>query len=73
MSMLALSPTTVGNVMNLMSNDATRFDIVTMFIHYLWISPLQLCIIIYIIHKFAGLASVFGACIILGFIPVQSM
>ncbi|GLV37821.1 uncharacterized protein CBL_06477 [Carabus blaptoides fortunei] len=71
MSMLALSPTTVGNVVNLMSNDATRFDIVTMFLHYLWISPIQMIMFTYILYTQVGIAAYVGAGVIAIFIPVQ--
>lgn len=72
MSMLALSPTTVGNVVNLMSNDATRFDVVTMFLHYLWVSPIQMIMFMYILYTHVGTAAYVGACVLVIFIPVQS-
>ncbi|GFN81872.1 multidrug resistance-associated protein 4 [Plakobranchus ocellatus] len=37
----SLNESSVGQIVNLMSNDVTRFDQGMMFFHYLWVGPLQ--------------------------------
>lgn len=49
LSQSALSETTAGQMVNLLSNDVNRFDQVTMSIPYLWIAPLQGVIVIAIL------------------------
>ncbi|KAG6460722.1 hypothetical protein O3G_MSEX012179 [Manduca sexta] len=51
LSKTALGETTVGQVVNLLSNDVNRFDVAIIFLHYLWIGPLATVIITYFIHE----------------------
>lgn len=41
MSKLAVTQTSAGNVVNLLSNDVSRLDYGFIFVHYIWILPLQ--------------------------------
>lgn len=68
----SLGGKTVGNTMNLMSNDVNRFDMTPMHLHYLWIAPLQTIVIIYFLYKEMGFAGLYGVIAILIVIPIQS-
>ena len=48
LSKKALGESTIGQMVNLLSNDVSRFDFSTIFIHYLWCGPLQFLIIMYL-------------------------
>lgn len=64
--------TTGGLIINLLSNDVARFDLLFVFLHYIWVMPLQVAAITYLIWenvKVASLAGVF--LIIVQTIPVQ--
>ncbi|XP_054272885.1 probable multidrug resistance-associated protein lethal(2)03659 [Macrosteles quadrilineatus] len=67
----ALGQTTVGQVVNLLSNDVSRFDMCTIFLHYLWVGPLETIVMLYFLWDFAGPASVFGVFVLLALIPLQ--
>lgn len=41
MSKLATTQTSAGNVVNLLSNDVSRLDYGFIFVHYIWILPIQ--------------------------------
>jgi ATP-binding cassette subfamily C (CFTR/MRP) protein 4 len=45
LSKTALFNTTSGQVVNLLSNDVGRFDLIAMFCHYLWLGPLETVVI----------------------------
>jgi len=50
LSRTALGDTTVGQVVNLLSNDVGRFDLVLINVHYLWIAPLELIAVTYLMY-----------------------
>jgi len=50
LSRTALGDTTVGQVVNLLSNDVGRFDLVLINVHYLWIAPLELIVVTYLMY-----------------------
>ncbi|XP_018392368.1 PREDICTED: multidrug resistance-associated protein 4-like isoform X2 [Cyphomyrmex costatus] len=73
LSRTALGETTIGQAVNLLSNDVNRFDISIIFLHYLWLGPLETIIITYIIFHLIdiGVSSIFGIAFLLMFIPFQ--
>ncbi|CAH1736130.1 unnamed protein product [Aphis gossypii] len=71
LSKTSLGETTIGQVVNLLSNDANRFDIAFIFIHFLWVGPLQTIVVTYFLWQELGVSSLIGVAIFLLFIPLQ--
>ncbi|XP_021200213.3 ATP-binding cassette sub-family C member 4 [Helicoverpa armigera] len=72
MSNGSLGETTAGKVVNLLSNDLQRFDLAMMFLHYVWIIPLQVAAVIYLGYLQVGTAAFIGfAALILIALPFQ--
>ncbi|XP_017777905.1 PREDICTED: probable multidrug resistance-associated protein lethal(2)03659 [Nicrophorus vespilloides] len=68
----SLSQTAAGQVINLMSNDVQRFEMVAIFLHYIWIMPIQAVVAGIIMYKGVGYAAVIGILsIALQAIPLQ--
>ncbi|XP_022215922.2 probable multidrug resistance-associated protein lethal(2)03659 [Drosophila obscura] len=72
LSRTALGDTTVGQVVNLLSNDVGRFDMVLINVHYLWVAPLELIVVTYLMYIEIGVSSLFGVAVMLLFLPFQS-
>ncbi|XP_060810578.1 ATP-binding cassette sub-family C member 4 isoform X2 [Amyelois transitella] len=73
MSSGALAQTTAGQVVNLLSNDVNRFDYAFIYTHFIWLLPLQVILVCYLIYIKIGVAAVVGVIgIVLQTIPVQS-
>lgn len=51
LSKAALGNTTAGQVVNLISNDVGRLDLVMIFIHYLWVGPVETMFITYLMYR----------------------
>uniref|UniRef100_A0A2S2QEN8 Putative multidrug resistance-associated protein lethal n=1 Tax=Sipha flava TaxID=143950 RepID=A0A2S2QEN8_9HEMI len=73
LSNTALCETTAGQVVNLLSNDVSRFDVIVLYLNYLWISPLQTIIITYFLWQEIGVSSIVGVAILLSIIPIQGV
>ncbi|KAM7349634.1 ATP-binding cassette sub-family C member 4-like isoform 2-T2 [Cochliomyia hominivorax] len=72
LSLKAASSISVGQIVNLMSNDVNRLDIGFIFAHYLWILPIQTVLIGYLIWQRLGYASIIGViALLLQTIPLQ--
>ncbi|XP_015517778.1 probable multidrug resistance-associated protein lethal(2)03659 isoform X1 [Neodiprion pinetum] len=71
LSKSALAETTVGQIVNLLSNDVNRFDLAVYFIHYIWLGPLESVVITYLIYREVGWSAVIGMLTLLFFIPLQ--
>ncbi|KOB52071.1 ABC transporter family C protein ABCC2, partial [Operophtera brumata] len=72
MSSGALAQTTAGQVVNLLSNDVNRFDYAFIYTHFIWLLPLQVIIVCYLIYIKIGYAAIVGVIgIVLQTIPVQ--
>jgi ATP-binding cassette subfamily C (CFTR/MRP) protein 4 len=71
LSMTALGETTAGQVVNLMSNDVNRFDVAVIFLHYLWIGPIETFVVTYFMWVEVGPSAAIGVASLLLFIPLQ--
>jgi ATP-binding cassette subfamily C (CFTR/MRP) protein 4 len=71
LSKTALIETTVGQMVNLLSNDVNRFDLAATHVHNLWVSPIETIIVIYFLYTMLGPSSLTGIGILLLFIPIQ--
>ncbi|XP_020285395.1 probable multidrug resistance-associated protein lethal(2)03659 isoform X2 [Pseudomyrmex gracilis] len=69
----ALGETTIGQAVNLLSNDVNRFDISIIFLHYLWLGPLETIVISYFMYEVLEneLSVIVGVASLLLFIPLQ--
>jgi ABC transporter transmembrane region. len=73
LSMTALRETTVGQAVNLMSNDVNRFDASANFLVYLWFGPLETLVISYLMWREIGFAAFVGVGAIMLVIPLQGV
>ncbi|XP_053732526.1 ATP-binding cassette sub-family C member 4-like isoform X2 [Synchiropus splendidus] len=67
------SQTTTGQIVNLLSNDVNRFDEVTLYLHFLWIGPIQATSVIVLLLYEIGPSCLAGMSIFLVLLPVQTM
>uniref|UniRef100_A0A182WC63 Multidrug resistance-associated protein lethal(2)03659 n=1 Tax=Anopheles minimus TaxID=112268 RepID=A0A182WC63_9DIPT len=72
LSKTALGDTTAGQVVNLLSNDVGRLDLAVLFVHYLWIGPLETLVVTYLMYREIGYSAVYGVLFLLLFIPLQA-
>lgn len=72
LSKTALGDTTAGQVVNLLSNDVGRLDLAVLFVHYLWIGPLETIVVTYLMYREIGVSAIFGVIFLLMFIPLQA-
>lgn len=68
----ALGQTTVGQLVNLLSNDVSKFDQGFVLCHFVWVGPIQTAVGIYMLYRVIGVAAFFGVAFLLSFIPLQS-
>ncbi|XP_051165172.1 ATP-binding cassette subfamily C member 4-like [Leptopilina boulardi] len=64
--------TTVGQIINIFSNDINNFEAGLFGFHYIWIAPIQLIIITIIIYQEMCFYSFLGTFIIFSLIPLQA-
>lgn len=72
LSSTALGNTSVGKVVNLLSNDVSRFDIVSVFLHSMWLAPLLTFIVGILLYREVGVPGVIGMVVIAIVTPIQS-
>ncbi|KAA3682525.1 ATP-binding cassette, subfamily C (CFTR/MRP), member 4 [Paragonimus westermani] len=69
----AMTSTTAGQVINLLSSDAQRFELSFMFIHYGWIGPVQAVIVFWLMSEITFYPTLCAAAVMVFFIPMQSL
>lgn len=67
----ALGDTTAGQVVNLLSNDVARLEMSVLFVHYLWVGPVQVIVVTAIMYLQIGVSAIFGMLFLLAFVPFQ--
>lgn len=72
-SCTALNDNTVGQMVNMLSNDVNYFNNQMHDLHFLWIGPLQTILVTYLLWKEIGVSSIFGVVALLMFIPLQCL
>lgn len=73
LSQRALSDTAPGKLVNLLSNDVNRFDIVSVVMHPLWTSPIMTIIAGFILWNEIRFAGMIGMAIVFLIVPIQSI
>ncbi|XP_055640688.1 ATP-binding cassette sub-family C member 4-like [Toxorhynchites rutilus septentrionalis] len=68
----ALGDTSPGKVVNLMSNDVNRFDIVSYILSFMWSSPLVTIIVLVLLWYEVGWAGPIGLVVVFIVTPIQS-
>ncbi|KAI4565343.1 hypothetical protein MJT46_009686 [Ovis ammon polii x Ovis aries] len=72
LSSSAMGKTTTGQIVNLLSNDVNRFDQVTMFLHYLWVGPLQAIAVTALLWMETGISCLAGMAVLIFLLLLQS-
>ncbi|XP_045510491.1 probable multidrug resistance-associated protein lethal(2)03659 isoform X2 [Colias croceus] len=70
-SLQAMSETRGGLVVNLLANDVNRFDTGPLFVHYLWIGPLETIFMTIYLYREIGMSAVYGAIVVFAVVPFQ--
>lgn len=52
--------TASGQVVNLLSNDVGRFDLLPAVLHWIWLTPVHVAVLAYLIWQQVGVASLAG-------------
>ncbi|RLU27650.1 hypothetical protein DMN91_001454 [Ooceraea biroi] len=65
--------TSTGQMINFLSSDITRLESSLWDLHYIWIAPIQIVLITYIIFSEIGWSAVIGMSMFLLFIPFQAL
>ncbi|KAK5647088.1 hypothetical protein RI129_005552 [Pyrocoelia pectoralis] len=72
LSRTALGESAAGKVVNLLSNDVSRFDVASVFIHHMWVAPTTALVVLYLLWIEAGYCGLIGMIPIFLICPLQS-
>ena len=67
----AIMKITTGHVINLISNDASKFEELNINIHHIWAAPFEACIVFGLIWNEIGVPTLFGYGVLLLLVPLQ--
>ncbi|XP_033471879.1 ATP-binding cassette sub-family C member 4 [Epinephelus lanceolatus] len=73
LSSSAMGKTTTGQIVNLLSNDVMKFDEVTIFLHFLWVGPLQAAVVVGLLWSEIGPSCLAGMVVLMFLMPTQTM
>ncbi|XP_032671366.1 probable multidrug resistance-associated protein lethal(2)03659 [Odontomachus brunneus] len=66
------SETSVGQMVNFLSSDITRLETSLIDLHYIWIAPIQMVMILYFMFPLVGWSGLLGMSVLLLFIPFEA-
>ncbi|XP_054470688.1 ATP-binding cassette sub-family C member 4-like [Anoplopoma fimbria] len=69
----AFAKTTTGQIVNLLSNDVNKFDEVTLYLHFLWIGPIQAATVTLLLMYAIGPSCLAGMAVFFILMPIQTM
>lgn len=72
MSQTAMGETSSGHIVNLLSNDVSRFESMAKFLNAIWCSPLLVSIVGYLLWQEVRWAGLIGLAIVFIIVPIQS-
>ena len=67
----SIMKTTTGQVINLISNDVSKFEDLSVNIHHIWSGPFEAAIVFGIIWNEIGIPTLFGYAVLLLLVPLQ--
>nr|CAH7760502.1 unnamed protein product [Callosobruchus chinensis] len=67
----ALGEVTIGQMINLLANDVSRFESCLQELHDLWVGPLETLIVMYLTYYYMGYSALAGPLFLLCFVPFQ--
>ncbi|KAL7891061.1 hypothetical protein AOLI_G00005370 [Acnodon oligacanthus] len=73
LSSIAMRETTTGQIVNLLSNDVNKFDEVTIFLHFIWVGPIQAAVVIGLLWQEIGPSCLAGMMVLVFLMPVQTV
>lgn len=72
LSSTALSETAPGKIVNLVASDVNRFNLIFLFLHYMWSAPLSSIIILSLLYSEIGWSALIGIVLMFLDVPFQS-
>lgn len=72
LSQTALGETAPGKMVNLLSNDVNRFDLVSAFVNFMWTAPLLTLLVAVFLYREIGYPAFIGIAIVFVVVPIQS-
>ncbi|XP_056645129.1 ATP-binding cassette subfamily C member 4-like [Diorhabda sublineata] len=66
----SLGKTAAGQLVNLLSNDVKRFDLVSPYLHFIWISPINAIVALYVMYHYVGFIAALAG---MTFITIESI
>ncbi|KAL3867299.1 hypothetical protein ACJMK2_044513 [Sinanodonta woodiana] len=71
MSSYSLHKTSSGQIVNILSTDVNQFDHATGTFHFIWIAPIEITIVLYLIYSRVGIAALFTLAVIMSMVTLQ--
>ncbi|CAG9859550.1 unnamed protein product [Phyllotreta striolata] len=72
LSKTALGDSASGKIVNLLSNDVSRFDLVSLFLHQMWAGPCGALIVMVLLYRDAGYAGIIGIFAVFAIVLLQA-